>query len=149
MYVSTTGNTEYVVHVLADYLREKAPELEVEVEKVEKTKPEDLLRGDVLILASGTWNIGGVEGHLNPVIYSFIHKDAKDIDLQEKPVAIISLGGSQYYYTSRSSERLRNFIMEHNGKVLKQPLTIIDEPYDQDERIKKWGDKLLTWVEDL
>jgi len=32
----------------------------------EKTQPQDLLSGDVLLLASSTWNTGGIEGQLNP-----------------------------------------------------------------------------------
>ncbi|MBT7929230.1 flavodoxin family protein, partial [Candidatus Peregrinibacteria bacterium] len=76
----------------------------------------------------------------------FLKKDCKNVDLKQKPVAIVSLGDTRYYFTSRASEHLRKFIMSHNGTVLGQPLTIINEPQGQEERINKWGEKLIKLI---
>jgi hypothetical protein len=66
VFASTSGHTEYVVDTLIDSLKGIVPEWEIEKTMAEKTQPQDLLRGDVLVLASATWNTGGIEGQLNP-----------------------------------------------------------------------------------
>jgi flavodoxin I len=149
IYASTSGHTEFVVGVLTDFLKKKVSNLQVEVQRCEEATPEDLLKGDVLLLGSGTWNTGGIEGQLNPYLHQFLKKDAKDVDLQGKNVASIALGDERYYYTSRAGEHLRNFIQSHNGKVLGQPLTIVNDPYGQEEKIEKWGEKLVGWMKEL
>ncbi|OGJ71206.1 hypothetical protein A2454_03385 [Candidatus Peribacteria bacterium RIFOXYC2_FULL_55_14] len=149
IYASTSGHTEYVVGVLKDFLSKKVPGLAVEVQTAESAKPGDLLRGDVLILASGTWNIAGTEGQMNPHMYEYLLKEAKDMDLSGKKVGIIALGDSRYYYTSRAGEHLRNYVQSHGGSVLGVPLTVINEPYGQEERVEKWGEKFFNQLSDL
>ncbi len=148
LYASTSGHTEYVVSVLSNLLHKKESNISIEMLRCEQAKPEDLTRSDLLILASGTWNIGGVEGQLNPLLHTFLLKDSKNINLKEKPVCIIALGDDRYYYTSRASEHLRNFIQSNNGEVFGYPLTIINEPYGQEDRIEKWADKLISLIKE-
>lgn len=149
IYASTSGNTEYVVNRIADFLAEKKADVAVEVQLCDMAQPEDILRGDIVLLASGTWNTGGVEGQLNPHMYAYLKKVAKAVDLQQKPIGMIALGDDRYFYTCRAGEHLRNYVQSHNGEVLGDTLCIINEPYDQDERIEKWTDKLLGWLQDL
>ena len=134
---------------IADFVAEKASDIEVSVQLCDLAQPEDLLQGDVLLLASGTWNTGGVEGQLNPHMHQYLKKTAKAVDLQKKPVGTIALGDDRYFYTCRSGEHLRNFIQSHNGKILGQPLLVVNEPYNQDERIEKWTGKMLSWIDGL
>ena len=54
--------------------------IDVELQLVDLAKPEDLLRGDALLLASGTWNTGGPEGQLNPHMHAFLNGAAKAVD---------------------------------------------------------------------
>ncbi len=149
IYASTSGHTEYVTDVLKDFLQKKVPDLSVEIQSAEAATPEDLLKGDVLLLASGTWNISGTEGHMNPHMNEFLNKESKDIDLKGKNVAIIALGDSRYFYTSRASERLRNFIQSHGGTVFGVPMTIINEPFGQEDRVEKWAYKFLSQLQEL
>lgn len=149
IYASTSGHTEYVVGVLKDALQANSPELTVEVQTAESAKPEDLTKGDVLILASGTWNIAGTEGKMNPHMHNFLLKEAKGVDLAGKNVGIIALGDTRYYYTSRASEHLRNYIQGSGGTVFGTPLTIVNEPFGQEERVEKWGGKFLTQLKEL
>ena len=148
IYASTSGHTEYVVHRIADVVTKKS-DTKVEVQLCDMAQPEDIQRGDVLLLASGTWNTGGVEGQLNPHMYTYLKKTVKTADLLQKPIGIIALGDDRYFYTCRAGEHLRNYIQSHNGKVLGDTLCIVNEPYDQDERIEKWTDKLCTWIAEL
>ena len=62
VFASTSGHTEYVVDALIESLKDIAPGWEIEETMAEKTQPQDLLRGDVLLLASATWNTGSSRG---------------------------------------------------------------------------------------
>jgi flavodoxin len=143
IYASTSGHTEYVVDELTSYLGQRVPQLITERQKAELAKAEDLLRGDVVILGSGTWNFGGVEGQLNMYMYQLLFERAKDIDLTGKTVAFICLGDDRYYFTTRCTEHFMRFTKLSHAKMLLIPLIIVNEPYGQEERIQKWGEKLL------
>ncbi|PIQ75770.1 hypothetical protein COU78_00160 [Candidatus Peregrinibacteria bacterium CG10_big_fil_rev_8_21_14_0_10_49_24] len=149
IYASTSGHTEYVVSVIADYIKQHSPDTEVEVQRCEQATAEDLARGDVLLFGSGSWNTGGVEGQLNPEMYVYCKKTCKDTDLAGKPAGIIALGDDRYYYTARSGEHIRNFIQSHGGTVFGQTLTIVNDPYGQEERIESWAKKFLEHLQDL
>jgi flavodoxin I len=58
VFASTSGHTEYVVEALIDSLKSITPGWEIEETMAEKTQPQDLLSGGVLLLASSTWNTG-------------------------------------------------------------------------------------------
>jgi flavodoxin I len=62
VFASTSGHTEYVTEALIDCLHSVAPGWQIVQTVAEKARPEDLLRGDIVLLASSTWNTGGVEG---------------------------------------------------------------------------------------
>jgi flavodoxin len=140
IYASTSGHTEYVVEVLRDVLKANA---ECRVQNAESTKPEDLLSGDLLVLASGSWNTGGIEGQMNPHMHDLLQGRAASIDLKGKQVAIIALGDDRYFYTCRAGEHMRRFALDHGGKILGDTLLVVNEPYGQEERVRKWGEKLL------
>lgn len=110
--------------------------------RAESAKPEDLLRGDCLVLASGTWNKDGIEGYLNSHMDVFFERSS-GVDLRGRRVALIALGDSRYRYTCRAGERLRRFVLDHGGAIVEPPLLIVDEPYGQEEKIKKWGERLF------
>ena len=143
VYASTSGHTEYVVGVVREAL-EKESGLQIAACKAESAQPEDLLKGDVLLLACGTWNTDGPEGQLNPHMKDLLLGRAKDSDLKGKQVAVIALGDERYRYTARAGEHLQTFVTSHGGKVLGEQLTIVNEPYGQEEKVKKWSEKLFS-----
>jgi hypothetical protein len=57
---------------------------------------------------------------------------------------VIGLGDDRYRNTCKAAAHLMQFAREHNGKNLLPPLPIVNEPYDQDEKVAKWGEKLLA-----
>ncbi len=122
----------------------KSSEVAVEQQRAELATPEDLLRGDIVILGSGTWNTGGIEGQLNMHMHALLRDRAKDLDLQKKPITFISLGDDRYYFRTRCTEHFLRFQREHNGTLFIPPLIIVNEPYGQEARIHQWADKLLT-----
>jgi flavodoxin I len=142
-FASTSGHTEYVVNALVDFLKTTTPGWEIEETMAEKTRPKDLLNGDVLLLASATWNTGSIEGQLNPHMWALLHDKAKTLDLAGKPCACIGLGDHRYFYTARAADHLQNYVMTHHGRLAIPTLKIIDEPYGQEEAVRVWGKQLV------
>lgn len=140
IYASTSGHTEYVVSQVAEELR--SAKKDVRVLRVELAKPEDLSGGGLLILASSSWNTGGIEGQLNPHMYEFLLGRAKDAKLAGA-VALIALGDERYRYLAQAGKHLRTFVETHGGKVLEPQLTILNEPYGQEEKAKAWAREIL------
>jgi flavodoxin I len=143
VYSSTSGHTEHVLEVLKKYLLEKKAPLEIRMKHVETMKPEELLDCDILLLASSTWN--STEGLLPPDFAAFI-REARSLDLKGKATCVIGLGDDRYFNTCKAAAHLMQFAREHNGKNLCPPLPIVNEPYDQDEKVTKWAEKLIAKI---
>jgi flavodoxin I len=143
VFASTSGHTEYVVDALTDSLKSITPGCEIEATIAEKTQPQDLLRGDVLLLASSTWNTGGIEGQLNPHMWVLLQDKAKTLDLAGKPCACIGLGDHRYFYTARAADHLQHYVEAHHGRLIAPTLKITDEPYGQEEAVTVWGRQLV------
>lgn len=158
IYASTSGHTEYVTQLLeeqwnAAYFAKATRGRELRMQnvecmkiRVEKAEPEDIQRGDVLVLASGTWNTGGEEGQLNPHMDVFLKKCTRDMDLKGKKCAVIGLGDERYRYTCKAADRLEQWIKEHGGKLICETLRIVNEPYGQEGKIDEWGKQLLRFL---
>lgn len=146
VYASTSGHTEYVVERLVAALHGLDASLDVRAVRVEKADVDTLRDCGVMVLASGTWNTGGVEGQLNPYMHEFVHGRAKGIDLTGKHAALIALGDDRYFYTCRAGEHLRQFVQTHGGEVWPNALTIVNEPYGQEAKVEKWAGKLLEFI---
>jgi flavodoxin I len=143
VFASTSGHTEYVVDTLIDSLKRTTPGWEIEEMIAEKTQPRDLLSGDVLLLASSTWNTGGIEGQLNPHMWALLREKAKTLDLAGKPCACIGLGDHRYFYTARATDHLEHYVKVHHGRLIVPTLKITDEPYGQEEAVRAWGKQLV------
>jgi flavodoxin I len=143
VFASTSGHTEYVVQALIESLRSTTPDWEIEETIAEKAQPQDLLGGDVLLLASGSWNTGSIEGQLNPHMWALLHDKAKTQDLAGKPCACIGLGDHRYFYTARAADHLQDYVIAHHGRLVVPTLKIINEPYGQEEAVRAWGRQLV------
>jgi flavodoxin I len=144
VFASTSGHTEYVVDTLAGSLMELVPEWDIEMRRAEQTQPLDLLQGNILLLASSTWNTGGIEGQLNPHMEVLLQEQAKDVDLAAKPCACIGLGDHRYFYLARAGDRLQNYVETHHGKLIVPTLKIVDEPYGHEETVSAWAMQLVS-----
>lgn len=142
VYASTSGHTEYVVDLIGKHLRVVDRGIDVEARRAEATTPDDLLRGDLLIFGSGTWNTGGIEGQLNMYMHRLLMEQAAHVDLAGKRTTCISLGDDRYYYTTRCTEHLLRYVREHNGRMFGSPLVLVNEPYGKEEKIRAWAARL-------
>jgi flavodoxin I len=149
VYASTSGHTEYVIDALIDSVPSIAPTLRIGRTIAEQARSTDLLRGDILLLASGTWNTGGVEGQLNPYMLELLQNKAKSLDLAGKACACIGLGDHRYFYQARAAELLDNYVGVHHGRLLLPALRIIDEPYGQEAAVKAFVRNLVEAIPDL
>lgn len=141
LYASTSGHTEYVVQVLTDAL--KGSSVVPEMQRVELATPEDLARGDVILLASGSWNTGGIEGQLNPHMYAYLMDRCAGVNLSKKKVLLIALGDDRYRYKANAAVYLRQFVLDHGGEHIGQTLKIMNEPYGQEESVRAWAKEIL------
>lgn len=144
-YASTAGHTEYVTDILLNALQ-GAGGITVERKRAELCAPEDLSKGDVLVLASGTWNTGGVEGQLNPHMHALLKEKAAKADLKGKKVACIALGDERYRYTAEARVHLEEFAKSHGGQLLTESLVIVNEPYGQEAKVREWAKTFLSAV---
>jgi flavodoxin I len=143
VFASTSGHTGYVVDALIDSFKSITPRWQIKETMAEKAQAQDLLKGDVLLLASSTWNTGGIEGQLNPHMWLLLHDKAKTLDLAGKPCACIGLGDHRYFYTARAADYLQHYVKAHHGRLIAPTLKIIDEPYGQEKAVKVWGEQLV------
>jgi flavodoxin I len=140
---SSSGHTEYVVDALIASLKSIIPGWEIKETRAEKAQPQDLLSGDILLLASATWNTAGIEGQLNPHMWLLLQDRAKNLDLAGKPCACIGLGDHRYFYTARATDHLQDYVKGHQGRLIAPALKIINEPYGQEEAIRVWSRQLV------
>ena len=78
---------------------------------------------------------------MNTHMVDLLQGRAKDIDLAGKPVAIIALGDIAITIPA-GRERMRRFVLDHGGKILGNTLLLVNEPYGQEERVRKWAEAL-------
>ena len=146
IYGSTSGHTEYVVDRVVEQLKDIAPQLGGEVQRAEKAQPEDLLKGDMLVLGSGSWNTGSVEGQLNPHMHALLKVRAAGVDLQGRKVALIGLGDERYHFTVGCLTHFEEFVRTHNGTLVEPALRIVNEPYGQEEAMTEWAKHLASLI---
>lgn len=144
VFATTSGHTEFVVDILSKALTIALPEWTIEKTLAERTQAQDLLRGSVLVLASSTWNTQSIEGQLNPHMLGLLQDRARNLDLALKRCACIGLGDHRYFYTARAVDRLQHYVESHHGQLIMPPLTIVDEPYGQEDTIVAWGEGLAA-----
>jgi flavodoxin I len=147
IFATTSGHTEFVVDTLTRSV--ELSDWVIETTLAETASQQDMLRGAVLLLASSTWNTGGVEGQLNPHMSVLLQSKATNLDLAAKPSACIGLGDHRYYYTARAADLLQDYIESHRGRLLLPALRIVDEPYGQEQAILGWGKQLADVLKRL
>jgi len=142
---STAGHTGNVRDFSMTFFKEVG-DVTVERKRAEICVPEDLLKGDVLVLASGTWNTGGVEGQLNPYMHRLLKEQASKTDLKGKKIACIALGDERYHYTAEARVYLGEFVRKTKGTLWVDSLVVGNEPYGQEKAVREWGREFLSYL---
>ena len=123
IYGSTGGNTEMVVESAAEMLRAKRHK--ITLKRAEVSKAADLLKADVIILASPTYGHGLLEGYM-----AKFAKGLRDLDLKGKSCAVIGLGDPKYeaQYHIESAAILESALADAGGKIILPALRISRTP---------------------
>ncbi len=138
IYGTTGGNTQIVCQKLQEELETLGHQ--VSLLRCELAKPEDLLTGDCLILASPTYGHGVLEMHFAKFLPT-----ADSISLDNKKCAVVALGDPKYDldYFMESEKILTTFIETHGGVIATPPLKIAKSPLLSFEKhIQRWAEKL-------
>ena len=149
VYATSTGHTEFVVDEVIKMLEKNARDIRVIKQRAEVSKPENLTKSDILILACGTWNTGNTEGQLNPHMHALLLERAASVSLGDMPVAAIGLGDERYHFTARAVQKLTEYFQSHGGSILVAPLKIVNEPFDQTAKIDTWAKELLAAIKKI
>lgn len=137
IYATSTGHTEFVIDTVVAALKD-VKDLRVVKQRAETTKPEDLTKNDLLLLACGSWNTGGPEGQMNPWMNDLLMNRASAVDLKGIHAAAIGLGDERYHFTARAADLLTTFLQDHHATLVLPALKIINDPFDQAEKVHAW-----------
>lgn len=140
IYGTSGGNTEIVCQKIADVLRSR--KMEVELRRVEQCSAQDVLTGDLCILAAPTYEHGIIQYHFLPFL-----KELRKIDLRKHKMAVVGLGDPSYdmHYHIESANTLTDAITDANGALVGRPLRVSGLPFGQLEtRVAKWAEELAA-----
>lgn len=143
IYSTVGGNTELVVKKVHTLLTEK--NIDNQIQRVDITKPEDILNYDLIIIASPTYNQGTLEDHFKPFIKAW-----KKVDTSGKNFAAIGLGTPKFYpeYLTEATSIIEDLIHQNKGNVIIPGLRIGANPLKFiDSLVPRWVDKLVQAVE--
>jgi flavodoxin I len=137
-----------VVQALIESLKRTIPDWEMGETMAEKAQPQDLLSGDVLLLASGAGIPRASRGNWTHTC-ALLYDKAKALDLAGKPCACIGLGDHRYFYTARAADHLEHYVKAHDGRLVVPTLKIVDEPYGQEEAVGDWSKRLVDVLKSI
>ncbi len=142
IFGSTSGNTELVSEKVAEVLRKKKHQ--VDIQRAELSKLEDINKYDFSILAASTYGHGILQDHMIP-----INKAVKNTDLSGKKFAVIGLGDNKYdnLYNIESAHILEESITKSGGELVLDALKINKSPilYLQNS-VTKWAENLAKKI---
>ncbi|MFH1012693.1 MAG: flavodoxin domain-containing protein, partial [Candidatus Peregrinibacteria bacterium] len=110
-------------------------------QRVELSKPADMLKSDVTILASPTYGHGVLQGGMEVFCQAL-----KDFPLKNHPCAVIGIGDPKYeaQYHMESAPILEEAITHAGGKQIIPALRISGTPvHHLDGLIPNWTQKLI------
>jgi flavodoxin I len=123
IYGTTGGNTEMVVEQVAELLKRQRHK--VTLKRVEHSKPADMKRCDVAVLASPTYGHGILQDDMIP-----FEAALKKMDLKGQKCAVIGLGDPKYdaQYHIESAPILEKAVKEAGGELLLPALRVTRSP---------------------
>lgn len=143
IYGTSGGNTKLVCQKVAMVLEKK--KIKVEMHRVIESTEHVFDDYDYLILASPTYGHGLLDPHVIP----FYERAAGMVSLKGKQCAVIGLGDDMYDadYNIESARILREFILDHDGEIMHEPLLINKTPLPHLEtRVKDWAERLANKI---
>jgi len=145
IYASTGGHAKYVANRLTEALikASASSSVMIDTQQASQSRRRDLIDADVLVLISSE---AQGEQHLNQNMHALLFDRAKDINLDGRWVACVSLSGDEET-AEILTKKFQEFIDAHNGRPFVSPLLLTGKDlYAYDKEMEQWADKLLTHV---
>ena len=143
LYATYSSGTKTASEVVAQLLTEY--DNAVTLKQVKSAIPQEINDFDCIILASPSWWIDNKDGQPHDDFTSFMKK-CEGLLFENKRFAIFGLGDSSYARFCGAVDYLTQFISQHKGILISDPLRIDGYYFDEEGnniRLKEWVNKLV------
>lgn len=142
VYASRRGTTRKIADIIVKIL--EANGLSVDIRKASLSQASDLLKYDVLLLGSSTWEDGDLHEDMDQ-----IERDLRDLDLKGKFAAAFGTGNSRFRYFCEAVDILETRLKHSGAKLLIPSLKSDIMEKKLQEEAEKWGQDLLKTIKEM
>ncbi|WP_338215935.1 flavodoxin domain-containing protein [Companilactobacillus muriivasis] len=136
-YTSMTGRNEKIANYLADYLKEKGAD--VDLEEIIDTDAFGLSDYDAVIVESYTYHDGEVPDEAQD-----FYEDLADIDLERTKFAVLGSSSKKHIHFGRAVDYFTMQLNSSNGEQVSDSVKIDQDPDEDDfKRVRDLGDRVL------
>ncbi|MFH5811333.1 flavodoxin domain-containing protein [Companilactobacillus sp. FL22-1] len=139
-YTSMTGRNEKIANYLADYLREKGAQ--VDLQQIVDADAYELVKYDAFIVETYTYNDGEIPDEAQD-----FYDDIKDIDLERAKFAVLGSSSKQHIHFGRAVDYFTMQLNSSNGEQVADSVKIDQDPDEDDfKRIRDLGDRVFNSI---
>ncbi|ALB29896.1 flavodoxin domain-containing protein [Companilactobacillus heilongjiangensis] len=136
-YTSMTGRNEKIANYLADYLKEKGAD--VDLEEIIDTDAFGLTDYDAVIVESYTYHDGEVPDEAQD-----FYEDLADVDLERTKFAVLGSSSKKHIHFGRAVDYFTMQLNSSNGEQVSDSVKIDQDPDEDDfKRVRDLGDRVL------
>ncbi|WP_338232192.1 flavodoxin domain-containing protein [Companilactobacillus muriivasis] len=136
-YTSMTGRNEKIANYLADYLKEKGAD--VDLEEIIDTDAFGLTDYDAMIVESYTYHDGEVPDEAQD-----FYEDLADVDLERTKFAVLGSSSKKHIHFGRAVDYFTMQLNSSNGEQVSDSVKIDQDPDEDDfKRVRDLGDRVL------
>ena len=136
-YTSMTGRNEKIANYLADYLKEKGAD--VDLEEIIDTDAFGLTDYDAVIVESYTYHDGEVPDEAQD-----FYEDLADVDLERTKFAVLGSSSKKHIHFGRAIDYFTVQLNSSNGEQVSDSVKIDQDPDEDDfKRVRDLGDRVL------
>ena len=133
VYATYSGGTQEASHIVEQTLKDKGNL--VIVKTPSETTVDEVIKNDLVIFGSPSWDIDGKSGQTHEEFPPFLEK-LKNTNLENKPFAVFGLGDKSYEHFCGAVDILEQFVKDKKGKLVVESLRINGFFFDQEANTK-------------
>lgn len=140
IYASTSGNVEAVCEYVGQIL--EGHHFDVELIRAETCDASDIIKSQLFVFATSTWEHGEINPYFKPVLFDFAH-----LDLKHKFAGFIGLGDTRYepVLFCKGAETARDTFAVAGGQEILEMLKINHSPFPKLESVvKPWVHRFVS-----
>jgi flavodoxin len=146
LYATNSGSTYTAAKIIKETLEEASHE--VTLLNARDYSFADSLQADFVIWGSPSWKWEEDEGAPHEAFIERMNQEAH-LDFTDKRFAVFGCGDSDYTYFCGAVDKLANFITDHHGQIVTQPLKLDGFFFNLDKSVettKNWAQALIDIV---